>query len=103
MTPITEILSTLFAILLLLQEVLTKALEEEFCAKVNPKYKIEILFLIFNNPNFKALCASSLPNYIKEMVFAKLLKDPPSLFRLQFNQHFKQLTASHLNNTLLSF
>ena len=85
LTLITEIFSTLSATPLPSQEVLTKALEKEFCTKINPKCKTGILFLIFNNPNFKVLCILSLPNYIKEIVFAKLFKDPPSLFRLQFD------------------
>ena len=84
-TPITEILSALSATLLPSQEVLTKVLKEEFYTKVNSKCKMGILFLIFNNPNFKVLCALSLPNYIKEIVFAELLKDPFSLFKLQFD------------------
>ena len=89
LTPIAEILSTLFATPFFLQKVLTKALKKEFCTKINPKYKTGILSLIFNNSNFKILCVLSLPNHIKEILFIKLLKDPPSLFRLQFNQHFK--------------
>jgi len=78
------VLSTL---LLPLQEALTKALKEELYIKVvdNSKSKKGTIFLIFNDPNFKALCALLLPNYIREMVFAKLLKDPFCLFRLQFN------------------
>ena len=47
----------------------------------NPEREKGMLFLMFNDPNFKALCASSLPRYIRELVFAELLKDPPSLFR----------------------
>jgi len=63
---------------------MTKELEEEVCAKIvdNPKCKEGMLFLIFNYTSFKALCALLLPSYIREIVFAKLLKDPPSIFRL---------------------
>ena len=85
MTLIAEILSTLSATLFPSQEVLTKVLEKEFYAKINLKHKTGILFLIFNNPNFKVLCMLLLPNHIKKIVFTKLFKDPPSLFKLQFN------------------
>jgi len=62
---------------------MTKKLNKEVCAKIldNPKREEGMLFIIFNNPNFKALYALLLPNNIREMVFAELLKDPPSLFR----------------------
>lgn len=86
-----------------LQEALTIILDKEFRAKVVPKCKMEILFSIFNNPDFKALYILSLPNYIKEIVFAKLLEDFPSPFRLQFDQHFRQSAANNLNNALVCY
>jgi len=62
---------------------MAKKLKEEMAKIVgNPKYKKGMLFLIFNYPNFKTLYTPSLPKYIREMVFTKLLKDPPSLFKL---------------------
>jgi len=63
---------------------MTKELKEEICAKIldNPKREEGMLFLLFNNLNFEALCALLLPNNIREIVFAELLKDPFSLFRL---------------------
>jgi len=65
---------------------MTKKLNKEVRAKIldNPKHEEGMLFIIFNNPNFKALCALLLLNNIREIVFAELLKDPLFLFRLQF-------------------
>ena len=65
---------------------MTKELKEEVRAKIldNPKREEGMLFLLFNDPNFKALYVLLLPNDIREIIFTKLLKDPPSLFRSQF-------------------
>jgi len=62
---------------------MTKELKEEVRAKIldNPKREEGKLFLLFNDPNFKALCVLLLPNNIKEIIFTELLKDPPFLFR----------------------
>ena len=82
---------------------MTKELKEEVAKIVdNPKREEGMLFLIFNHPRFETLCASLLPSYTREMVFAELLKDPPSAFRLQFAQNFGE-AASHLNDTLVCF
>ena len=64
---------------------MAKELKEKVAKIVHdPKRKEGLLFLIFNDPNFGALCALLLPKYIREIVFAELLKDLFSLFSLQF-------------------
>ena len=49
---------------------MAKELKEKVVKIVhNPKREEGLLFLIFNNPNFGALCMSLLPKYIREIKF----------------------------------